>query len=191
MNMLTKIKIQLAKLDSSELKEFRGWLNKKIGQKQREEHQKAIEEHDRRIKSLSAETEVMYTNSTFKLAGYIGKVVRHMRKNTVVDFNELGIWRIPRVHLTTDINKEKADNLKMSYRTSQKLTSVFRKMTADRRPRCWACKQRLDKGESKRFLDEGVFKAHGIRHYYTMHKYRKDCENKKQWTEIRRRLKAS
>jgi len=191
MNTLTKIKIQLAKLDSSELKEFRNWLNKKIGQKQREELQKATEEHDRRIKSLSADAEVMYTNSAFKLAGHIGKVVRHTRKYTIVDFDEFGIWRIPRMHLTTDINKEKADNLKMSYRMSQKLTSVFQKLTADRRPRCWACKGRLDKGESKRFLDEGVFKAHGVRNYYTMHKYRKDCGNKKQWTEMRRKLKAS
>lgn len=114
---LIKIKKSVCRLDWQEFNELEKWLRKRREKMWKAERLKRKKEHEESIKALSVGAMVTATDSRCELCGKVGKVVRHLERNsnrTVVDFGkEIGIWRIPRIQLTANISENNINQLKM------------------------------------------------------------------------------
>jgi len=113
---LTKVKRLICRLDWQEFNELEKWLRKRRDKMWVAERLKRRREHEDSIKLLPAGTLVVHTHSGYDLCGKVGKIVRHLERNstrTVVDFDEDGLWRIPRSNLSANISEERLRDLKM------------------------------------------------------------------------------
>jgi len=128
---LTKIKRLISRLEWEEFTELEKYMRKSQEKKWQKERLKRKLEHEESIKKLSSGTEVTCTDSRDELCGRIGKIVRHLERNsnrTVVDFGKLGIWRIPRSRLSANVGENRINQLKMCKNLSGVLNKALIKI---------------------------------------------------------------
>jgi len=132
---LMKIKGSICRLDWQEFNELEKWLRKRREKMWKAERLKRKKEHEESIRALSKGTLVTFTDSRYELCGKVGKIVRHIERNsirTVVDFGkELGIWHAPRSQLSANISESRINQLKMSKNLSGILNKALSKMQGE------------------------------------------------------------
>ena len=129
---LIKIKRSVCRLDWQEFNELEKWLRKRREIMWKTERLKRKREHEESIKALPKGALVTPTDSRYEICGKVGKVIRHLEKNsnrTVVDFGEeIGIWRIPRSQLSADVSKNNINQLKMCRNLSGVMNKALSKI---------------------------------------------------------------
>ena len=131
---LTKIRSSICRLDYQELGTLESWLRKRIQKMWPVERVKRKRAHEESIKALPKGTIVVFTDSRHKFCGKVGKIVRHLGRNsnrTAVDFQEIGIWHIPRVQLSANVSEDRIKGLKVCKNLSGVLNKVFSKMQGE------------------------------------------------------------
>lgn len=129
---LAKIKRSICRLDWQEFNELEKWLRKRREIMWKTERLKRKREHEESIKALPKGALVTPTDSRYEICGKVGRVVRHLERNstrTVVDFGkEGGIWRIPRSQLSANVSENRINQLKMSKNLSGILNKALSKI---------------------------------------------------------------
>lgn len=187
---LTKIKRLISRLSHEELSNLSSFLSKKKNEAWLKLRAEKIQKHNDEISSLPVGSIILFTDTRYDQAGLVGKITGHGRKRTYVEI-EGQVWHCSRNMLSTDITKESIMRVMAARKTATAMNKIFSKAvnrTPDKRPQCRACWQRLDKGQSKRFLDQKTFKKHGRNFFITLHRHRKDCSKKSKWSKIKKRL---
>ena len=126
---LLKAKSAIYQLDYRELGILESWLRKRIQKMWPIERAKRKKEHDGSIKALPKGTMVVFTDSRHEFCGKVGEIVRHLGRNsnrTAVDFGkEIGVWHVPRVNLSSDINAGRISGLKTCRYVGRTLNKVL------------------------------------------------------------------
>lgn len=188
---IAKIKSQIRLLEYAQVVELFKWVEKKKDEMWREVRIMKIKEKEDEVRSLPIGAKVVFKDARYEICGTVGKIIKHLGRGsnrTSVDFGKKGTWRVPSRELSADTKEEHIKQLIQNKKLSHVLNRALTGITArpiDRRVKCRACWQRLEKGQSRRFLHQSVFKAHGVRRYMTLHKHRKDCGKKSEWTKRR------
>ncbi len=128
---MTKVNRIVSRFDWDEFNKFEKWMRKKRDKMWEAERLKRKIEHEETIRALPAGTIVACTDSRSNLCGLKGRIIRHLGRGssrTVVDFEEMGIWHVPRRLLITRIDKEKLNQLKMSRNLSGILNKALSKI---------------------------------------------------------------
>lgn len=187
---LTKIKRLISRLNHEELSNLSSFLSKKKNEAWLKLRVQKIQEHNDKISSLLIGSKVLFTDTRYDLAGIVAKVTGHGRKKTYIEI-EGKAWNCPRNMLSVNITEENIVRVKAARKAATAMNKIFSEAMGnvpDKRPLCRACWQRLDKGESKRFLDKKIFRKSGQKFYTILHRHRKDCSKKSKWSKIKKRL---
>jgi len=132
---LAKIKRSICRLDWQEFQEVEDWLRKRKSKMWHAERLRIKKEHEESIKVLPEGTKVVCTDSNPLFCGKIGKVVRHLKKNscrTAVDFGkEMGVYHVPRYHLSTDISEDRINLMKKGQQVCRNLSGVLSKVLSN------------------------------------------------------------
>lgn len=190
--LVTKVKRLISLLTYEEIVEIEKHTKVRRDLKWKEKREAETKSHIEQIKALPIGTEVLCTDGRLKTGGLVGRITEIAREYASIDFGDEGIretkyqhWRVPIRYLSTDTSEEKRKTILMAKAMNKRLTGIFRRPPADRRPRCHACWQRLDRGQSRRFT---CYAQNGRKLYSeTVHRFKKDCGKSSRWADLKKK----